>query len=230
MIRLQQLQKQIARLERRAAFLGEISRKYWNVRRVIFVVGVLMALGFCSVAGTRVAWIVAGLLAVVFSVVTVFHNRVRDSITRISVLRDIKQVQIARILLDWDRLPLSEPLPSLDDHPCATDLDIVGDRSLHRLLDCAVTKEGSERLRTWLLSVRPDAELIKHRPALVQELKDHSVFRDKLQLLSALARIRTGEPARKGSHHWNSRILVDWIERTGPQASLLPIVFVLTEL
>ena len=230
MIRLQQLQKQIARLERRAAFLGEISRKYWNVRRVIFVVGVLMALGFCSVAGTKVAWIVAGLLAVVFSVVTVFHNRVRDSITRISVLRDIKQVQIARILLDWDRLPLSEPLPSLADHPFATDLDIVGERSLHRLLDCAVTKEGSERLRSWLLSVRPDAELIKHRQALVQELKDHSVFRDKLQLLSALARIRTGEPARKGSHHWNSRILVDWIERTGPQASLLPIVFVLTAL
>lgn len=230
MIRLQQLERQIARLEGRAAFLGEISRKYWNVRRVIFVVGVLMALGFCSVAGTRVAWIVAGLLAVVFSVVTVFHNRVRDSITRISVLRDIKQVQISRILLEWDRLPLSEPLPSLADHPFATDLDIVGERSLHRLLDCAVTKEGSERLRSWLLSVRPDTELIKHRQALVQELKDHSVLRDKLQLLSALARIRTGDAARKGSHHWNSRILVDWIERTGPQASLLPIVFVLLAL
>src|SRR6188474_2775867 len=122
MIRLRQLERQIARLERRAAFLQEISRKYWNVRRVMFVAGVLIALSFCSVAGTRVAWIVAGLLTALFAVVTVFHNRVRDSLTRISVLREIKQVQIARILLDWDRLPLSEPLPSLADHPFASDL------------------------------------------------------------------------------------------------------------
>ena len=230
MIRLQQLERQIARLERRAAFLGEISRKYWNVRRILFVASVLIALSFCSVAGTRAAWIVVGVLTVVFCVVTVFHNRVRDSLTRISVLRDIKQVQIARILLEWHRLPLSEPSSSLADHPFASDLDIVGERSLHRLLDCAVTKEGSERLRSWLLSVRPDAELINHRQALVQELKDHSVFRDKLQLLSALARTSTYGPARKGSHHWNSRILVDWIERTGHQASLLPTVLVLSAL
>src|SRR5688572_16389667 len=220
MIRLQQLQKQIARLERRTAFLSEISRKYWNVRRVMFVAGVLMALGFCSLAGTRVAWVVAGLLTIAFSVVTVFHNRVRDSITRISVLRDIKQVQMARILLDWDRLPLSEPSPSFAEHPFANDLDIVGERSLHRLLDCAVTKEGSERLRSWLLSARPDAELIKHRQALINELKGHSIFRDKLQLLAAVARRDTG----RGTTLWNSRILVDWLQRGEQKGSLLPLV------
>jgi hypothetical protein len=230
MIRLQQLERQIARLERRATFLGEISRKYWNVRRVIFIAGVLLAMVFCSVAGTRPAWIAAGLLTIVFTVITVFHNRVRDSLTRISALKDIKQVQIARIRLEWDRLPLGEPLPSLGDHPFASDLDIVGERSLHRLLDCAVTKEGSERLRSWLLSGRPDAELIEHRQALVQELKNLSVFRDKLQLLSALARVSTAGPQRKGSHHWNSRLLVDWIERTGHHASLLPLVLVLSAL
>jgi hypothetical protein len=230
MIRLQQLERQIARLERRARFLGEISRKYWNVRRIIFIAGALLALVFCSVAGTKPAWIVAGLLTILFSVVTVFHNRVRDSLTRISVLKEIKQVQIARILLEWDRLPLSEPLPSLAEHPFANDLDIVGERSLHRLLDCAVTKEGSERLRSWLLSVRPDAELIAHRQELVQELKYLSVFRDKLQLLSAVARVSTDGAARNGSHHWNSRILVDWIQRTSQHSSLLPTVLVLSAL
>ena len=228
MIRLQQLERQIARLERRARFLGDISRKYWNVRRIIFIAGALLALVFCSVAGTKWAWIVAGLLTIVFSVVTVFHNRVRDSLTRNSVLKEIKQVQIARILLEWDRLPLSEPLPSLAAHPFANDLDIVGERSLHRLLDCAVTKEGSERLRSWLLSARPDAELITRRQELVQELKNLSVFRDKLQLLSAVARVSTDN--RNGSRHWNSRILVDWIERTGQHSSLLPTVLVLSAL
>ena len=230
MIRLQQLERQIARLERRATFLGEISRKYWNARRILFIAGVLLALGFCSVAGKTPAWIVAGLLTIVFVVVTIFHNRVRDSLTRISVLRDIKQIQIARILLDWDRLPSSAPSPSLAAHPFANDLDIAGERSLHRLLDCAVTKEGSERLKSWLLSIRPDVELIEHRQALVQELKDQSVFRDKLQLLSALARARTSNPAPKGPQHWNSGILVDWIERAAPHGSLLPTILVLSTL
>lgn len=231
MTRLQQLDHQIARLRRRAEFLQVISRKYWNARRAIFIAGALLALAFCNFAGTRAAWVLAGLITILFTVVTVFHNKVRDSLTRISVLIDIKEVQIARIRLNWDRLPPVDPI-SLRDHPFAGDLDIVGQRSLHRLLDSAVTKEGSERLRGWLLSVRPDAEQIEHRQALVRELKDHSVFRDKLQMLSAVARISTVGPAppRSGSAHWNSRILVDWIKRAASHGSLLPTVLLLSAL
>jgi hypothetical protein len=63
----------------------------------------------------------------------------------------------------------------------------------------------------------------------VRELKGHSVFRDKLQLLSAFARLSTGGPTRKksGSTHWNSKILVDWIERSGSK-NLLPTLILLT--
>ncbi len=74
MTRSEQLDKQIARLRRRAEFLNAISRKYWNARRVIFVAGVLLALAFCNFAGSNVAWFVAALLAIVFSVVTIFHT------------------------------------------------------------------------------------------------------------------------------------------------------------
>ena len=231
MTRLQQLDHQIARLKRRAEFLQAISRRYWNARRAIFIAGALLALAFCSLAGTRAAWVLAGLIAILFTVVTVFHNKVRDSLTRISVLIDIKQVQIARIRLHWDRLPPIDPV-STGDHPFASDLDIVGERSLHRLLDSAVTREGSERLKGWLLSVRPDADQIHQRQALVRELKDHSVFRDKLQMLSAVARLSTYGPARprSGSAHWNSHILVKWIERASPHGSLLPTVLLLSVL
>ena len=231
MTRFELLNHQIARLRRRGEFLQKISRKYWNARRAIFIAGAFLALAFCGVAGTRTGWIAAGLITVAFTVVTIFHNKVRDSLTRVSVLIDIKQVQIARIRLDWDRLPPIDPaaLP-VADHPFATDLDITGHRSLHRLLDSAVTKEGSERLKSWLLSVRPDAEQIEYRQSLVRELKDHSVFRDKLQLLSALARISTAGPSRRVPSHWNSRILVDWIERPSPHGSLLPTVLVLSVL
>jgi hypothetical protein len=225
MTRLAQLDKQIARLRRRAAGLNEISRKYWTARRIILVCGVLLALAFCNFAGHTAAWYVAALLAIVFAVVTMYHNRVRDSLTRNSLLIEIKQVHIARIHLDWERIPPVDPAVSpIPGHPFETDLDITGERSLHRLLDCAITKEGSERLKSWLLSARPDAALIARRQALVRELKDHYVFRDKLQLLSAVARINTG---RRGGL-WNSKLLVDWLARDERKDSLLPTVIVLS--
>ena len=225
MARLEQLDKQIARLRRRAEFLNQISRKYWNIRRIIFVSGLLLALAFCNFAGSTVAWVVAGLLVVLFSVITIFHNRVRDSLTRNSLLIEIKQTHIARIRLNWDGIPPADlSIPSLPGHPFETDLDITGERSLHRLLDCAVTQEGSDRLKSWLLSVRPDAQLIKHRQTLVRELKDQSVFRDKLQLLSAVARISTAGRSGSTPGHWNSKILVEWIERSNREGSLLPLV------
>jgi len=225
MTRLEQLDKQIERLRRRAAGLNEISRKYWTARRIILVCGVLLAMAFCSFAGSKAAWFVAVLLGIVFSVVTIYHNRVRDSLTRNSLLIEIKQVQIARIHLDWERIPPADSSVSpVSGHPFETDLDITGERSLHRLIDCAVTKEGSERLKSWLLSARPDAELIKRRQALVRELKEHYVFRDKLQLLSAVARINSG----RRTSLWNSRILVDWLARDERKDSLLPAVVFLS--
>src|SRR5690349_11290328 len=229
MTRLEQLDRQIARLSRKGEFLNAISRKYWTARRIIFVAGALLALAFCNFAGSTVAWFEAALLALVFSIITIFHTRVRDSITRNALLIEIKQIQIARINLDWERIPPADPSPPVARHPFETDLDITGERSLHRLLDCAVTKEGSERLKSWLLKPQPDAVSMGHRQKLVRELKRHSVFRDKLQLLSAFARLSTGGPARKknGSTHWNSKILVDWIEQSGSK-NLLPTLILLT--
>jgi hypothetical protein len=135
---------------------------------------------------------------------------------------------MARIRLEWDHLPPIDPtaLP-IPGHPFETDLDITGERSLHRLIDCAVTKEGSERLKSWLLNVRPDLHEIEHRQELVQELKGHSLFRDKLQLLSAVARVSTGPPRSGTPNLWNSRMLVDWIERGEHKSSLLPTVLFL---
>jgi hypothetical protein len=227
------LEKQIARLRRRTDQLNLISAKYWTARRIIFVSGALLALAFCNFAGTKSAWFVAALLVIVFSIVTIFHTRTRDSLTRNSLLIEIKQVQIARIRLQWERLPEADQTQLPDaNHPFESDLDITGERSLHRLIDCAVTREGSERLRSWLLSARPDAKLIEHRQKLVGELKSHSLFRDKLQLLSAVAQIGSAGPAQstRGSHRWNSKVLVDWIERSGPRSPLLPTVVLLSVL
>src|SRR5258705_11269768 len=137
---------------------------------------------------------------------------------------NIKLIQVARIRLDWDQMP--RPDQTLDesyagtDHPFEADLDITGLRSLHRLLDSAVTREGSHRLKSWLLNGTPDPQLIAKRQSLVHELKGRALFRDKLQLYSAL----TG---RGSKVQWNSSVVVTWIAQHVNKDSLLPTVTLL---
>jgi hypothetical protein len=218
--RLNRLENRIARLERRTEQLEKLSNKYWKARRVLFVCGVLLALLSCRYSGQILAWSLAASSMTLFCTVAVYHRKVRDSITANSLMLDIKQIQVARIHLDWERLPLSDQSPSEATHPFATDLDITGERSLHRLLDSAVTREGSRRLKSWLLDIRPDALIIKKRQSLVHELKDYSLFRDKLQLRSRLA---SGDTKRQAGQ-WDSRVLVDWLEHPVRKDPLLGTV------
>lgn len=234
--RLQGLESAIARLTRRADQLEAISNKYWIARRIIFLCGVVLSLFSCKLSGGTAGWVLAVSFLILFCVVAIYHRRVRDSITANSLMLNIKQIQVARIHLDWDRL--SRPFqaqalaPPEAGHPFETDLDITGARSLHRLLDCAVTRGGSDRLRTWLLNPRPEPLTIYKRQTLVRELKGHSLFRDKLQLVSAVASQEAKLKPTKASQgnqwaQWDSNKLVDWIKLGVRKESLLSIVALL---
>ncbi|HYN26428.1 MAG TPA: hypothetical protein VES69_15510 [Pyrinomonadaceae bacterium] len=245
--RLKLLENMIARLKRRADHLEKLSNKYWTIRRVIFISGLLLALAFCQYSGSTAGWGLAASFLAVFWVVSGYHRRVLDSITRNSLMLDIKETQVARILLDWDRMPGTDQSlapsrhesgdespnesPAAAGHPFETDLDLTGDRSLLKLLDSAVTSEGSQRLKSWLLNSTPDPLVIAKRQSLILELKGHSLFRDKLQLLSAVAsadaRGQSGQggqvaPGRLG--RWNSSLLVDWIAHGVRKDSVLSTV------
>lgn len=237
--RLKGLESMIARLTRRAEQLEAISNEYWIARRIIFLCGVVLSLFSCKYSGGTAGWILAVSFLIAFCVVAIYHRRVRDSITANFLMINIKQIQVARIHLDWNRLShpfLSQALALPEaGHPFETDLDITGARSLHRLLDCAVTSGGSDRLRTWLLSPKPEPLIIDKRQTLVQELKGHSLFRDKLQLVSAVASQEAkSKPAKPGQGNqlgqwgqWDSNKLVDWIKLGVRKDSLLSTVALL---
>jgi hypothetical protein len=211
---VKRLENRIARLKRRANQLERVSNKYWTARRVLFVCGVLLSVFFCRYSGQLRGWVCAASFFTVFCAVAVYHRKVRDSIARHSLMLDIKQTQRARIQLDWDKIPPSNQSSSDTAHPFEADLDITGERSLHWLLDTAVTSEGSNRLKSWLLNTRPTAADIRKRQALVRELKDLSLFRDKLHLLSTIA-------SKDAKGRWQSKILIDWIEHKAHKDSLL---------
>lgn len=228
---VRRLEHRIARLKRRSQQLELLSSNYWMARRVLVLGGALLALVSCKLAGTTTGLTLTALLLVVFVLVAIYHSRVRDSIARIALMLNIKDVQLARINLDWEHLPQSDQAPPEAEHPFATDLDITGERSLHRLLDRAVTKEGSRRLRSWLLNNNPDPVIIKQRQTLIQELSGLSLFRDKLHLCAAIAgRDSQAQPRALPSNQWESSTLVDWLKGGIAKKSLRSTVILLAAL
>ena len=239
--RMNALEGMIAKLTRRASQLEAVSNKYWFVRRTIVICSGALGLFACKYSGATAAWILAGLFLTAFVTVAIYHRRVLDSIRANSLMLEIKQIQIARINLDWNNFsrPAQHQSGSANpNHAFEGDLDITGNRSLHQLLDSAVTKGGSDRLKSWLLNSTPNVQTILKRQSLVLELVGHSLFRDKLQLISAIvsqeARTKDTTPDKNKerakapvSPQWDSDKLVDWIRLGVRQSSLRPTLALL---
>ncbi|GAC1566265.1 MAG: MutS family DNA mismatch repair protein [Ktedonobacteraceae bacterium] len=156
---------------------------------------------------------------VVFGIAIYFHQRLNRSISRFSALLRIKLTLVARIRLDWEHiLPARFTEEAKQEHPFEIDLDITGRHSLHQLLDTAISSEGSQLLRDWLLATTPDLQVIQKRHALLQELTPLTIFRDRLSMKSMLATHNQGQ-------QWEGKKLLDWLNERRSTPSLLPLLF-----
>ncbi|MEJ2749102.1 MAG: hypothetical protein P8183_14530 [Anaerolineae bacterium] len=203
-IRQQALQNQIGRVQRRLARLMRENDRLVRWRLTTFVGGLLLSAATLLTYGVWWWLAVSAVALTPFVVLVGLHRRVETAVRRLTIWQQIKETQLARMTLDWTRLPAAQPLPPRFDHPFALDLDLVGDRSLHQLLDTAVSVEGSRRLQDWLLDTEPELAQIEKRQALVQELAHLPLFRDKLQLNAALV-------ARSTAEKWPGQRLLDWL-------------------
>jgi hypothetical protein len=183
--RQQSFTRQIARLERRLGRLQTLERRFSWYRLAAFLAGlaaVWFAAADLSAATARLVFLAAGLL---FAGIVFLHRRVDGWIARFQISVDNRKTQLARLELDWARIPLSPGTPtrsSLD-----IDLDLSGPRSLHHLIDLAVSLEGSACLRRWLTHPEPAADQASARQQVVAELAGLPRFRDRLLLTLRLA-------------------------------------------
>jgi ABC-type multidrug transport system fused ATPase/permease subunit len=198
------LERQIERVQKRQERLFARRNRYVRRQLTIVVVGFFIA--FSAMAISR--WlglfvIVAGVIAVVLMAIS--ERRVSPRIPLYDSLARMLETQIARLRLDWHALPEVPATEEGTDHPFDTDLDITGERSLHRLLNTAVSVGGTERLRQWLLSRSPNLDVIRQRQALVRELVPQTRFRNQFLLHSLFA-------ARLGSESMEAEGLLEWLE------------------
>ncbi len=216
--RLHAIERQLQRLQRHIDQLDRRSNRYGWIRVGIFFAAVL--LGVC-VSFLVVWWlgIVCFLLVMlVFSIVASYQQRVERSLTRHKVWQHLKTTDIARIQRDWHDIPDAYTPEQRAEHPFETDLDITGKHSLHRLLNTAVSAEGTQRLREWLLTTRPDLATIQARQALVTELTPMSAFRTRLTMKATLA-------AKNASAQLEGKRLVNWLNKPQKLANLMPLIF-----
>jgi energy-coupling factor transporter ATP-binding protein EcfA2 len=153
----------------------------------------------------------------IFGIAAHYHQLVDRSLTRHKIWLRLKETEIARIQLDWNAIPDAYAPEQQVGHPFEIDLDITGKHSLHRLLNTAISSEGTQRLRDWLLTTRPNLETIQKRRDLLQELIPMSAFRTRLTMKATLA-------ARHIAKQLEGQRLLRWLNEQEKPTSLLTLI------
>lgn len=220
---LQILQHQQARLSRRLDRLHRQSDRLSRWRLILFL-GALLLGGAAFLQWGPVVWLAStAVLLIPFIISVAIHRRVETAVTRFSLWQKLKQTHLARMTLAWEELPETKSFEVSSDHPYAVDIDLVGAFSLHRLLDTAVSQEGSQRLHNWLLDPNPEKDVVLTRQNLVKELSSQTRFRERLWLQASLA---IGEDGAQ----WAGQSLLDWLQNEAEAKSLRPLLIGLSVL
>jgi hypothetical protein len=212
-----ELEHIVTRLDQRLAKLQTLDNRFSLLRLCVFLLGLGLVYVVSVVASPPSTSLSAGFATLAFILVVVLHRRLDRWRTKIKLWREMRLNQLSRMRLDWSSLPASPTWASASERPAlATDLDLTGPRSLHLLLDLAVSEQGSRRLADWLCQGIPDLDQIRERQALVRELAGMRRFRHRLLLN---LRLVSSEPL-KGEN------LLKWLhgESSGARLPVLLLV------
>lgn len=204
--RLTAINNQLRRLENRIENMEVMSRRFSWYRLFIFLTGLLLTiLALVWINGTA-AWIVFGIMILIFNIVAFYHRRLDRSLKKHQIWSEIKENQTARMNLNWAKIPQAPQRQSKSDLPFENDLDITGERSLHQLINTAISNEGSHLLADWLLPKTPNLESILERQKIVAELVPLSRFRNRLLLTFRLI----------SKDNLEGKKLLDWLNAKAP--------------
>lgn len=217
--KLNALQNQIRRLNSRLKKLKQLSTRYAWYRMAIFLTGAALAVSMIRINDSLI-WLIVVITLAIFNIAAYYHRRVDAGIVKYEIWLELKERQLARMKLDWANIPTAPPFKASPEHPFEVDLDITGERSLHQLIDISISRNGSQRLRDWLLQTEPDLNIVEARRSVIRELIPLSLFREKLLLNSRLV----------SKERLDDKKLINWLRNTPASKSLKRILFFTTGL
>ncbi len=120
------IENQIHRLDNRITNLLALSRRLSWYRLAIFLIGGTLVFVSFFWINAKIAWLVAAVAAISFSIIAWHHHRLSRGIRRYQIWLEIKKSQIARMDLDWENIPRSMLQSPLSDLSFEKYLDITG--------------------------------------------------------------------------------------------------------
>jgi hypothetical protein len=205
--------------------LTQRTERYTWARLGAFVGGLVVSIAAFYLGGPPLFFVALIVAAGVFLGITLQHRRLSDAVARFTIWQRYTLVQQARIKLDWSHIPA--PTMAADpSHPFEGDLDLTGERSIHRLLDTCLSRGGNQRLHTWLTEQTPSITDIQQRQALVRELVALDPLRNKLHVRA----ISAGRQPFATYRQWDGEALERWLRHSHDHPSLRLIVAVLAVL
>ncbi|MEJ2542663.1 MAG: hypothetical protein P8Y99_01205 [Calditrichaceae bacterium] len=179
------LKRNIKKLNIRLDKCNQNSNKLSWIRLAIIISGFLITVLALFFSNELLSGIAIFIFLFVFTFASYVHKKIKLSIKRYKLWLSIKTEHLNRAILHWTDIPVKNYTLNTH-HPFAVDLDIIGEKSLHRLIDNTTSKNASDRLLSWLLEQNPDPDLINRRQELVSELISLHSFRDTLSYQSKI--------------------------------------------
>ena len=201
---------QIERLGDQLAALQVLSNRFSWLRLGTCSGGTLVSAGLLATGAFGAALLAFAVTVVAFALVARQHRRIAGGIQRHAAYLRIKRAHEARAALDWAAIPPALVTTARAEYPAELDLDLAGERGLHRLLDTCVSREASLRLRDWLAATIPEPPQIRARQQLVRELEPLVAFRDRLHMNAALS-------MRSAFRRWEGRQVQVWLAMVLPE-------------
>ena len=182
------LERGIATADHLLTIGAQASTNFTRWRLAIFLTAF-----FTCLALYKAEWFHSGNFAllgflILFLAVTYYHGKLKDRLHRLTLWKQIKSTNLARLRLDWQGIP-AHTVPTPPEHPYANDLDITGPQSLLHLLDTTISRPGQRRLTQWVLDENENPLSFSdwtHQQNLVKEITQLPLLRDRITLEARL--------------------------------------------
>ncbi|MEX2603968.1 MAG: MutS family DNA mismatch repair protein, partial [Gracilimonas sp.] len=201
-----QLKRQASRLREIITGLDKAGKQFSYIRLGYFTISVL-ALYMISQTGSDTIFftsLVALLIGFIYLISR--HKKITDHRDQLKFLKAVKRQHIARMELDWENLSEYTFETDISNHPFAEDLHVVGNYSLHHLMDTAIYEGGTTRLAEWLLNENAEKNEIIQRQTLLKELIPLNGFRDRLQVQAFISKKEVSDK------DWSMEQLLKWMK------------------
>ncbi|MCU7495570.1 MAG: hypothetical protein HF314_13360 [Ignavibacteria bacterium] len=178
-LREKELERVIEKIGKVNSKLLAIDRRFSLIRLGVFLAGIGLSIILFTLNKGLPSAATFFLCLASLLILSVMHGKVIQKLKFYKVVLWIKQSNLARLKLDWGNIR-SYSSASFKPEFKENDLNLLGEESLHLLLDTATSKEGSSLLRQWLNEPELSVEKIREKQELVKELVHQVKFRESL--------------------------------------------------